>query len=183
MKKFFLMLLALLSIAAAEASYEIALTIYRNDTVILDSMEVVDAKIGESEDGDYQFEIIGKDGKSLYERSFDIDFTSMRLVPPNSSIPDVVERKSSFGYWYLPYFEDAAVLNLYHEDKKIFEHELPSKEINQNDSPEEKIADDSKPLIEVDQLLFGVVCISTLLILAGIYLILAKPFGNGGDGG
>jgi len=125
-------MLLLASFAGASKVYELHLIIYKNDSVTLISINETQGKPGpfpSAGDDNYLFRMLSDDGTVLFNQSFQMDFFAYRFRGPNSTLPDVVALTQREGYWKLPYYENASIIALYHEEKKIFEYDLkPKKE-------------------------------------------------------
>jgi len=125
-------LLLLASLASASKVYELHLIIYKNDTVDLISINETDGRPGpfpSAGEDNYFFRILSDNGTVLFNQSFQMDFFAYRFRGANSTLPDVVSLEKREGYWKLPYYEDATVIELFHEDKMIFDYNIiPKKE-------------------------------------------------------
>ena len=111
----------------AEKVYQIYLEIYKNDTVNLLDSKVTEEIIsipssGEGED--YAFKIFSKDEKLLFKQQFKIGFYAYLKRLANSTETDEILIKVRYRYFNLPYFENADKIQLFHENKLIWEHNI-----------------------------------------------------------
>jgi hypothetical protein len=174
----FLLLLAIGFFHCAKV-FELDIAIHENDTVDVIDFQINDGDVSyfhSTDNNNYEIRIIDDCGKTLFGQGFEMHFYDGLFRGPNSTLPDTGPITVVSNYWKLPYYENAQAIQLFHEEKIILEYPI-------SNFSDHKASGDSIRFPDVDQLLFGVVCISILLILAGIYLLLAKPFGNRGDGG
>ena len=128
MKKLFLFgcFLALVSLIYAEI-YSLDLIIYRNDSAELVSIAIKDGSEGPfpfSLHNNYYFKIIGKDNQLLFEKPFTLNFVVHPEPYENSPAPSEILLNKSEDFWHLPYFQDASAIQLFHEDKKIWEYDV-----------------------------------------------------------
>jgi hypothetical protein len=119
-------ILAMLSLVNAGSIYDLNIVIYKNDTVELKNFSIREGSPGPfpdaGADNNYEFKIISRDGSMLFNQSFHLGFVAYRFRGPNSTEPDVIPYNRTEDHWRLPYFEDAALIQLYHEGKLIFEY-------------------------------------------------------------
>lgn len=132
-------LFLIFSLVNASQVYVFDLDIYENDTVILKKFDVrlggqsYFPDVGEEE---YEFRILSRSSTMLFSQPFRLNFVTYPFIGPNSTEPGIVPIYKISYTWELPYFEDAALVQLFHEDKIIFEYELPGEEIEEpQDAP------------------------------------------------
>ena len=120
--------LLLFSVAVASSVYELHLAIYKNDTVELKGFNVTSGSPGPfpdaGKDNNYEFRILSGGNDVLFNQSFHLGFAAYRFRGPNSTSPDVNPYNVTDDYWRLPYFSDAASVQLFHGGKQIFEYRL-----------------------------------------------------------
>ncbi len=124
---FLISILALASLTYAEKIYNMRLIIYKNDSVELSSIGIKDGGVGpflSAGKNNYYFEVISKDNRLLFNQSFELSFVTYPDIFGNPQAPKVIEFNKSEDFWNLPYFEDAALIQLFHEDKKIWKYEV-----------------------------------------------------------
>ena len=127
----FLILIFFISLSSAYKIYELHLIIYKNDTVDLKALNVTEGMTSafpSAGNDNYEFRIMSRDNKMLFNRSFQLEFEAYLFRGPNSTSPGVVPLEQYEDYWRLPYFDDAEKIQLYHEQKKIFEYTVPKEE-------------------------------------------------------
>jgi len=122
----FISFLLLPALASATGTFNLPLTIYKNDTVKFGVSNATSCEptpfrsvIGDN----YTLRIISSNGTLLYEDNFKIDFNAYRFRGPNSTEPDVVPLDKVEGCWQLPFFKDSSAV-LYHENISIYQHYL-----------------------------------------------------------
>jgi len=128
----FVALLLLCSIASAESVYMLDIIIYQNDNVELRSFDIISGSPGPFSDAggnnNYEFRILSKDKEVLFDQSFHLGYAAYRFRGPNSTSPDIVPYDKTENYWRLPYFDDAALIQLFHEGKIIFEYDVSKRQ-------------------------------------------------------
>lgn len=128
----FCVCLLLASLADAAKVYELHMIIYKNDSVKLVSFNVTDGRAGPfptAGEDNYLFRMLSDNGTEIHNQSFQMDFFAYRFRGANSTLPDVVPLEQREEYWKLPYYEDVATIELFHEERKIFEYRVkPEKE-------------------------------------------------------
>ena len=115
---------------AAPFAYEVKLTVYKNDTVELKSFLTINGSPSELPTGyenTYEVRIISVDGLVLFNQSFEIGFVSPAgrafTGPGGTRLNDTPPEKAE-QTWYLPVYKNAALIQLYHYDKKIWEYKI-----------------------------------------------------------
>jgi len=119
------------SLANASQVYQLHMIVYANDTVQLVNITIRDGEpdiFPSAGEDNYAFKIISTKNKTLYDQPFQMGFVAYRLIPRNSTVPDEVLLEKREELWRLPYFDDAATIQLFHENKKIFEYQLPQQQ-------------------------------------------------------
>ncbi len=168
--RFFILLLIVFGLVHTANIYEFDVAIHENDTA-----EVIGFKLstGEksyfhsTEDNNYEIRIVS-DSRELFSQGFEMHFHDGLFRGPNSTLPDTGPITTVTYYWRLPYFENASAIQLFHEEKLILEYPI--------------VDSDEGPLAGLDPLICGLLCVSGFVIVAGLYLILAKSFGKNGGG-
>ncbi|NYZ74624.1 hypothetical protein H0O00_05750 [Candidatus Micrarchaeota archaeon] len=143
-KYFLVSLMLVLSLANAAKIYELHLTIYKNDTVVLNGFDTREGEVSifpTSEDNNYEFRIISGGDTTLFSQPFHLGFVAYRFQGPNATEPSVVPYDQVEDYWNLPYYENAALIQLFHDGRKIFEYELPQQtaEEEPGETPEKPV--------------------------------------------
>ncbi|NYZ74625.1 hypothetical protein H0O00_05755 [Candidatus Micrarchaeota archaeon] len=141
-------LLSVFGLLQASQVYVLDLTICKNDTVELNRFGIQPGSPGyfpQVGDYKYEFRIIARNATVLFTQPFRLEFVTYPFPGPNSTNPDIVNITNMWYDWKLPYYKDAAFIQLFHEDKKIFEYELPQQETEEepDETPEKPV---EKPL-------------------------------------
>ena len=130
-KKKIFFLLFLLSISQASSVYNLDLTIWKNDSVQLNHFSINAGTPGyfpQQGDEMYEFRLLSEDGTNIYSKTFYLTFVTYPFRGPNSTEPGEVNISKIDYQWELPYDDNATSIQLFHDDKKIFEYGLPRKE-------------------------------------------------------
>ncbi|MEK6982457.1 MAG: hypothetical protein AABX38_05990 [Candidatus Micrarchaeota archaeon] len=153
--------------------YDLSLLIYKND-----SAKIVDISISDFEPGpfptslnnNYHFEIIDTENKIIFNQPFTMRF----VVYPDpyedgTARAQVINLNQTYSFWRLPYFQNAKTIQLYHENKKIWEYNV------------EYLSNKTSPTFpEKRSGVMGVINNNILLVLSGLCLaflaILALAF-------
>jgi hypothetical protein len=122
-------LLALSPLLFAEKSYQLHLRIYQNDSAELLDSSVIQGSPGPFPDAgagnNYEFRVYSATGEVLFTQPFYLGFVVYPDGGPNYTGPKTISKVGEENYYRLPYFDDGAVMKLFHEGKKIFEYQIP----------------------------------------------------------
>ncbi|MDO8553738.1 MAG: hypothetical protein Q7S22_02940 [Candidatus Micrarchaeota archaeon] len=178
--RIFLLIMFILSfsiLVSAEKTYDLRLIIHKNDTVEFVSIMSIDGTSDPFLDvnrSGYSFRILSKNGAVLESGGFNLGFVSHIDTIPSSNISSeeqFIERDKSKGHWYLPYFKDAKLIQLFHKDKKIWEYDVEYL----NPQPKEPAP------VSIQQhppnpavLLVGGFCLAGIVIAIILYFLLGK---------
>lgn len=127
---FFLLLLISWSGYSAKV-FELDITIHENDSVDLINFQITEGDVSyfySTDKDNYEVRILSDAGQILFNQSFEMHFFGNLFRGPNSTSPDTGPITRIDNYWKLPYFEDAALIQLFHEDKNIFEYQVAQEE-------------------------------------------------------
>lgn len=107
-----------------EKIYSLLLTIFKNDTVILENISVemgVLSHFPTTKTG-YYVKIISYTNETLFESNLGISFKIHYQIFPGEKIPniEIEELEKILVSLRLPYFENADRIEIYHDDKLIF---------------------------------------------------------------
>ncbi|MCX6774116.1 MAG: hypothetical protein NTY68_03930 [Candidatus Micrarchaeota archaeon] len=176
----FAALLLILSITNA-AVYELHLVIYKNDSVELKDLNVTLGSPGPfpdaGNDNNYEFRIMAKDNGVLFNQSFHLGFVAYRFRGPDSTEPDVVPYNKTDNYWRLPYFDNASRIQLFHENRLIFEYAIPEKQETESTNA----APNAQGGGGIDIYLVFSYAFALLVVAFIIYKTLSKPAKGGGQ--
>lgn len=160
-------LLMLFSFVYAQAYY-LNLIIYKNDSVELQSFSIHNGSAREfpvSLKNNYEFRIIAKDRSLLFSQPFVVNFIGYPDPLENSSAPGEVLLNKREDTWSLPYYSEAQYIQLFHEDKKIWEYEIPENQQNQGSGTP------NFPIEYVIASCVGIVLFVTIVLGAGYWLM------------
>jgi len=110
-----------------DAKESLALTFYvnKNGTISTESVQYAIAdELLPRESGDYKIKIFDTDGNSLFSTNFDVQFVILSEPP--------IETDSSLIYMRVPWYNNSATADIYHNDQLIGEISLFSYICNKN---------------------------------------------------
>ena len=169
---FSIYLLLLIILSNAVNVYNLDLIIYPNDSAELVSIGIKEGESGpfpSAGNDNYHFEIFSKDNHVLFNQSFELNFFAYRFRGPNSTQPDVVPLNQSRDIWNLPYSKDASIIQLFHEDKKIWEYNVEY--LHERVTPEKPISEPTSPALP---LALAAVCLVLIIIAVVLYFLFRK---------
>ncbi len=166
MKNIFICMLMLFSVAYAQV-YSLDLIIHKNDSVGLDSITIRNGSGSEfpaSLNNNYEFRIIAKNGSLLFSQPFELNFIAHGDPLENSNVSEEFSRDKIENIWNLPYYDNGQYIQLFHENNKIWEYQIPQ----ENKNPE--------PSIPSSTWLIGGILV--VIIILGLGYLLMKNRGK-----
>jgi hypothetical protein len=101
------------------------LSVYRNDSVVVESFEVLEGDVNIESYGTqiYVVKMVSKEGKELFSGDLGLSFTASadRFNEKGEMYSEAVELEKAEPFLRLPFINDVETIKLYHKDKMILD--------------------------------------------------------------